>query len=310
MTALIPSLTPRQSSELAALLRGLERRAAVYAELACGDPSRGDDALGAAMRAFRNAFARGAQAPSSTLFWSLLVAAPPLRGPADSGHWPASLAGLAALGHGTRAALLLRLVAGLDDDAAAAALRVAPDTFARAMQHAVAMPAGAPRAAFWEETARAVEQRIQHLPPERLMQLAAMRERAVDGPTPTAASGVGRRRWARPAAGAALVLCAAAFVATFLKHEPPAAGPRVVLAALPAAAAPADTFDGETALLTHRDFEQLADIGDAAVVRDLDFYAWYAAQLVANSRSATPILLPDAAKPLPGGQTGPTHAPR
>jgi len=309
MTEQIPSLTPHQSAELAAFLRGLERRAAAFAELACGDASRGDDALAAAMRAFRNACSRGSQAHAGTLFWSLLVAAPQLRTPSDSGHWPPSLVGLAALGHGARVAVLLRLVAGLDDDAAAAALRVAPGTFARAVQHAVAMPAGSPRAAFWEQTARAIEHRIQHTPPERLVRLAAMRERAVNGRAAVAARIGWRPRWVRPAAGTVVLLCAVAITATFLRHDPSAADPRIALAPLPAAAPPVDTFDAEAALLTHRDFEQLADLRNAALVHDLDFYAWYAAQL-ADSRSATPMLLPDAAKPLPGISTGTTHAPR
>lgn len=38
---------------LAAFLRGCERRGAVFAELQCGDPDRGDVALAAALRAFR-----------------------------------------------------------------------------------------------------------------------------------------------------------------------------------------------------------------------------------------------------------------
>jgi len=309
MTEQIPSLTPPQSAELNAFLRGLERRAAVFAELACGDASRGDDALAAAMRASRNAFARDSQARAGALFWSLLVAAPPLRAASDAGHWPPSLAGLAALGHGARTALLLRLVAGLDDDEAAAALRVTPGTFKRAVQHAVAMPVGGPRAAFWQEIARAVEHRIQHVPPERLVQLAAIRERAVNGRPAGVARIVRRPRWVRPAAGAGVLLCAVALTATFLRHDSSTSDPRIAVAALPAAATPVDTFDADTELLTHRDFEELADTRNAAVVHELDFYAWYAAQL-ASSRSATPMLLPDAAKPLPGVPTGDPHAPR
>jgi hypothetical protein len=38
---------------LAAFLRGVERRGAVFAELQCGDGDCGDAALAAAMRAFR-----------------------------------------------------------------------------------------------------------------------------------------------------------------------------------------------------------------------------------------------------------------
>jgi hypothetical protein len=71
---------------------------------------------------------------------------------------------------------------------------------------------------------------------------------------------------------------------------------------LPAAAAPLANYDAETALLGHRDFEQLvfeqtADASDRALVRDLDFYAWYAAGIAAQPATALP--LPDAAQPLP-----------
>jgi hypothetical protein len=38
-------------------------------------------------------------------------------------------------------------------------------------------------------------------------------------------------------------------------------------------------MEPELALLAHPDLEQLADAADASVVRELDFYAWYAARL-------------------------------
>jgi hypothetical protein len=308
MTAKLPTLTPAQSTELTAFLRALERRAAVFAELACGDPARGDAALGAAMRAYRNAFARGPVAEPATTFWSLLVAAPALRNRDGTARWPAVLTGLAALGQGSRTAMLLRLVAGLDDAQAAVALRVPAATLQAAVERAIAMPAGGPRGPFWDALARSVEHAIQHLPAERLLRLAALRERAVHG-SPASATGTQRIRWRRLATVATGVACAVALAATVLVGEDPGANPRVRVVALPDAA-PAATFDAETALLTHRDFDQLADTRDAALVRDLDFYAWYAAQLAATA-TGTPLVFPDAAEPASAQPaTGSTHAPR
>lgn len=99
---------------------------------------------------------------------------------------------------------------------------------------------------------------------------------------------------------AALALCALALVASFL---PPDlrfdnGSLRVQTMALPPAEAPASTFDAGTAVLTHPDLEQLADSRDQALVRDLDFYAWYAAQAASQpGADGGPLLFPDAATP-------------
>jgi hypothetical protein len=103
-----------------------------------------------------------------------------------------------------------------------------------------------------------------------------------------------------------LASCAVAFAATFLLS--PAWQPRgndsarIRRAPLPVAEAPLATFDATIALPSHRDFDQLlfeqtATATDQALVRDLDFYAWYAAEVAAEPATALP--LPDAAQPLP-----------
>jgi hypothetical protein len=114
-----------------------------------------------------------------------------------------------------------------------------------------------------------------------------------------------------PSLWTALALCVTAFAATFLwpgTGQPPAGdAQRIQRMPLPAAAAPLANYDAETALLGHRDFEQLvfeqtADASDRALVRDLDFYAWYAAGIAAQPATALP--LPDAAQPLPDAAAG------
>ncbi|MFL6592569.1 MAG: hypothetical protein ACJ8GK_07670 [Luteimonas sp.] len=269
--------------------------------------------MAAAMRALRSEVARTGRGPEAGAdphlhdrFWTLLLAAPQLRRPGPQGHWPAELAVLGALAPGIRAALLLRLVAGLDDAQAARALRVGPDRIRRAIDLARAQPAGASRAALWDTVARAIERHVQQLPAERLAHLAAAREHALRGAgTPTRNARAGTR-WRRPAMILAACAGALAFAATFLP-ERPGADPRIAVAPLPPADPPASRYDDETGLLTHRDFEQLADTRDAPLVRELDFYAWYAAQLAASD-AATPVLMPDAGRPAP--PTGGPHASR
>ena len=316
-----PSLTaisaspPPASASLASFLHHVERRGAVLAELCCGDPVRGDAAVAAAMRALCSAVAAagagrgsGADPDLHGRFWTLLLAAPPLRRPRLDGHWPAELAVFGALRPGTRAALLLRMVAGLDDAQAGRALRVAPGNIRGAIDSAGAQPAGTSRAAFWDGVARAIEHHVQQLPAERLVRMAAAREHAllgIDMPRRDARAGA---RWRRPAMLVAVCAGALAFAATFLPDRA-GADSRIAVTALPAADPPASTYDDQTALLTHRDFEQLADTRDAALVRELDFYAWYAAQLAASD-AATPVLMPDAARPAPAPSAGNPHASR
>jgi hypothetical protein len=75
--------------------------------------------------------------------------------------------------------------------------------------------------------------------------------------------------------------------------------------ALPAASDPASTFDADTAVLTHPDFDELADAHEQALIENLDFYAWYAAR-IAGAPEAAPLVFPDAAAPAPASGTAGT----
>ena len=114
MTGALPS-----TAALAAFLRGIDRRAAVLAELQCGDPIAGDAAVAAAMRAFRTSAGPLPLAMWPQRFWALLLATPQLRRDVAPSAWPSQWRTLAALGNGSRAAVLLRTAAGLELDAAA-----------------------------------------------------------------------------------------------------------------------------------------------------------------------------------------------
>lgn len=294
MTASTLPLAADARAALDAFLREIERRAAVFAELACGSAPRGDAAVEAAVQAFCRAAARGPLPDWTLQFWSLLLASPQLQAYRGPGHWPDALARLADLGPGLRAALLLRLVAGLDDTQAAQVLGIAVGTYASALQRAGGArqtPAGAAR---WQALAMATRQQLRLLPGERLLRLAQARERSLAGrPPPRRRRGGTQQRlvWA------VLAACAVALVATFLLPKRDGANaPEVRVSALPPAEAPLDTFDADTALLTHPDFDQLAaPPPQAALARDLGFYAWYAAEAGADSTAPMSITSAPAA---------------
>ena len=121
---------------LTAFLRGVERRGAVFAQLQVGDAATGDRALVAAMRAFRLPAAKIPFADWPRQFWTLLLATPELREQPKAPSWGSGFGALGGIGRGPRAALLLRLVAGLPEAEAAAVLGVARPTYRLALQRA------------------------------------------------------------------------------------------------------------------------------------------------------------------------------
>ena len=282
---------------LNAFVRGIERRAAVFAELLCGDAIAGDAALAAAIRAFSTLSNAAAMPEWPWRFWGLLLAAPQLRrvgpGPSRSG----SLAPLSDMAQGPRAAVLLRLAGGLDEADAARALGLATGTYRMALQRALPHRAdGTADADAWRALGEGVQARIKALRAPRLAHLARIREAAISGkpmagPPVAAPSGSGRAptdvatspRWQRPALYALAGLTLAALATTFLVRAPEIdsdGAPRIRRSELPAAEPPASTFDARTALLSHRDFDVLIDAQDEALSRELDFHAWLAAESV------------------------------
>jgi hypothetical protein len=318
MTARTPAQAAAAPAALTAFLRGIERRAALFAELQCGDPGHADAALATPLHDFAAGARQWPVADWPRRFWTGLLAAPVLHGTAQGAHWPAPFGWLARLGSGPRAALLLRLVAGLAEADAAAVLGIAAPTYRLALQRAWPRDGdGNPDAEAWRALDLATREALRQLPPQRLVQLTRLREAALSGRRPPSAPTVAARRpatrhasarprWLLPSLWGALALCVVAFAATFLlpgAWQPRDGGTaRIRRAPLPAAETPLATFDAASALPTHRDFDQLlfeqtATAADQALVRDLDFYAWYAAAIAAEPATALP--LPDAAQPLP-----------
>ena len=315
---------------LSAFLRGIERRGALFGELQSGDRDVGDSALAAAMRAFRNHAAALPMAEWSLRFWTLLVAAPPLRRDAATAQWSPDMQALVALESLPRQALLLRLVAGLPETDAAGVLGLTPAAYQQAL--AVACPRdveGQADALAWRTLAEAIQQQLRELPPERLARLARLREAAITGSrnnqvsaiktvaaSPSAPARPGKRRW--PWIVLVLALCALALAATWwwphwqvsrrLDGAPAPGAMRVEDAAdirseaLPAQP-PAAMFDADMALLTHPDFDLVLDEQDEAVARDADFYAWYVAARQAVAEDDGMAAHAEPALPADGKET-------
>ncbi len=190
MTAAPPSDGAVAPPALAAFLRGIERRAAVLAELQSGSVERGAPALAAAMRAFRSHAATLPMADWPLHFWKLLAAVPSLRQivTAARSGWPLPLAHLGKLTAADRLALLLRIVAGLDEPTAAQVLNQSTQDYQQALARACPRDVGGqPDAAGWRALADAAQQHLRELPPERLQALAQLRDAAIAAAPPTPA---------------------------------------------------------------------------------------------------------------------------
>lgn len=305
MTATSPSDGVAAPPALAAFLRGIERRAAVLADLQSGRPERGLPALAAAMRAFRSHAASLPMADWPLRFWKLLGAVPTLRqADAAEGAWPVPLAHLRSLQPADRLALLLRIVAGLDEPLAAQVLQLSTEDYQQALARACPRDAaGRPDAAGWRALADAAQQCLRDLPPARLQALAQLRDAAIAGSTapaaasapasvPAAAASRPRRRGARPAlrtrlAGAVIAVVALALVGTVFWDRLPWHRSRAAAAAggSDASLALGDTGpvqvevlppESDTASAPPLPAEPPAPLPEPAIY-DLDFYAWYAA---------------------------------
>ncbi len=292
---------------LNAFLRGVERRGAVFAEWQGGDAEAGDAALAATLRGFGEVADGIPFAEWPRRFWAMLLAAPGLRGPgaARVAHPDDATAPLARLGSGPRAALLLRLVAGLAESEAAAVLGVGRPTYRLALQRALPhREDGSPDAEAWRAMSEAAQAALRAVPAERLQRIALLREGRRAKPRPSAASpeAGARPRWLWPASVAVVALTAAALAATWWWPWPHAAtdaqAPRIRVQALPPAASPAGRFDPVLALQTDRDLELLLAqdaAGDEAGM-DPAFDAWLVGALANEGDRNAPVQLPQAAE--------------
>jgi hypothetical protein len=309
-----PVSNPASSAALAAFLRGVERRGAVLAELQSGDAGEGDAALHAAMRRFRDAAAALPMAEWPSRFWSLLLSQPRLRYRSAVALPLDATDRLGELGGGPRAALLLRLAAGLSEDEAAGALGVTAATYRLALQRALPRHGdGRADPDAWHRLREQVHRRIKTLPPERLLRLAGMREAVLRGDEPPAGSAPGtphqsrpvaprpRPGWLMPLLWSLLALCVAAFAVSFWWSPGSGLGGLIGhtrgirVQPLPPAQAPASRYGPEAASLSHRDFDLLADVAGQDQARELDFYSWLAARDAGLRPAALTVTEPEPA---------------
>lgn len=286
------------SPALSAFLRGIERRAFVFAQLQCGRDREALAAVGRAMRAFGAVSAATPLSGWPAGFWSLLLAQAELSG----GQSP--LPELAALSSGPRAALLLRLVAGLDFPHAAQVLGVGEATYRFALQRALHQlgEAGISYAALGQLRER-LHRQVKTLPEATVAALADERGRVSRGepePAPPAPPPP-PPAWLRRLPWLGLGLLALAFAATFWEPAPPLppGGTETLPPELPAEApAPAAAAPVDADRVIHPDYAALAEAVDDTVSADLAFHSWLAGTGVLATA-------PAGGAPLPAPVDGP-----
>ncbi|MEN4902110.1 sigma-70 region 4 domain-containing protein [Luteimonas sp. TWI662] len=290
------SSVPGNPPAAAAFLRGVERRAAMFAQWQCGDLDTGDAAVAATMAEFVRGATTVPFADWPRRFWSLLLAAPALRAP-RAGSAGDGLPALDRLPGGPRVVVLLRLAAGLPEHEAAAVLGVSRATYRLGLQRALPRgDDGSPDVAAWRALAATVQSGIRTLPPDRLARLAALREAALRGRAPTlrrypvvrgaadvqpdaTQSVVRRPRWLWPVMAAVALATMLALAATWIGTLRGGLVDEEIRIEALADSAPAARYDAQAALVTERDFELLlAQDADAGWQADPAFFAWLAAQ--------------------------------
>lgn len=274
---------------LTAFLRGVERRGLVFADLLAGDRTRAEQGFAVALRQFREQADGQPFAAWPRLFWRTLCASPGLAAPASThAAWAGELAPLARLAPPARAALLLRLVAGLTEGDAADVLGIAPGRYRLALRRALPHAAdGSADPVRWGALAGAIQQAVHAIPAERLAHLARLRQAAVQGrrpdligPMPVPAAEVeapAPRPLVRRILWGGVAACVLGLLATFVWPTAGGGGDdaSVHVSPLGRPASPEARYDAEAALLTERDFELLAAGQAQPPLDDPAFYAWY-----------------------------------
>lgn len=293
-----PAQTPAPvSPALSAFLRGIERRAFVFAQVQCGRDDDAEAALGRSMRAFRKLSALSPLSSWPAGFWALLLAQDELS-EGDSG-----VPELSALSSGPRAALLLRLVAGLDFAHAAQVLGVSEDTYRFALQRALQQmgTAGVSYAQLGALRER-LHRQVKTLPDARIAALSELRGRVLQGePDPPPPAPLPPSRLLPRVLWALLALLALVFAATFWTPAPTLAPGSTEGLPLERAAIPVPgSTDSDR--VTHPDYAQLAAPEDEGLAADLALLSW-----VASGEAVLPT--PEAAADAPAATASGTAGP-
>lgn len=284
-------------ASLQAFLRGIERRAYVLLLTQCGEAEAAASALRAALDAFVAEADAIPLAQWPMRFWAIVVRQPAML----QSHRvePA----LATLSPGPRAALLLRLVAGLDFEHAAQALGAGEAAYRVALDRAVARLSE--QKVDLEGLREQLQQRVKHLSERQGGDIAALRQQAMETAAqehegaeaaPEAdAQDAAAPRW-RKAAIVVLVVLLLALAASFIWPQAPrlSEGQTETLPQETGIGSPAVD---DAALVTDPDYALLAHPAeDLALARELGFRSWLAGRGTVVVTQAVPLPdVPEAA---------------
>ena len=293
---------------VSAFLRGAARRAALFVHVQAGlQDAAAAQALQVASRVFASEAGQSPIAEWPRQFWRLLLAAPALRRePEVAGGTP--LPGIARLPAEQRAAVLLHLVAGLDEADAAAALGIDVEDYQARVRDALPRDAlGQPDVDVWRAWRAQAERELAQMPepppapdtarPPSTGSIAGPGSAVSRTQAAADASAEARHRRRLRWLWLALLLCTLAMVATFVLH------PRgrelidqwrmqVRVDPLGPAEAPRARFDPAD-VAGHPDRELLAAPAELALARELPLLSWLALA------SADPEADPDLRLPFP-----------
>jgi hypothetical protein len=294
--------------------RGIDRRAYVLARAQCGDTELVYQALSAVDQKFHEETMALPIAQWPIRFWTLLLSRKELT--QGSSPWPA----LASISHGSRAALLLRLVGGLDFVHAAQVLGISEDTYRFALQrgleqlqqngHSMAELEQL-RDDFFDEVKQLSHEQLTANIQEANRQSDALLHAEVKNQTESdrdfdAPEGMperlmklakkpARRRW--PWVLLAVIVAAAAAYGIYRYQKQQR---ELEALAIQARATEADRAAGD--LLMHADYAAIAAGDDVKFAEEMNFYSWLAAGAVPEAGRAqdasaqnTQTLLPEAA---------------
>ena len=168
------------ANALTQFLRGVERRAAVFAQLQVGDPEHGDLTLEATIREFVRDARDCPEESWTPRFWAMLAASPMLEQDVLAPFWPGDLAPLARLEGGPRVALLLRLVAQLDDEMAAEVVGIDAASYRTVLQASLPQrPEGGADGPAWLAMRDEARYAIEDLTVDRLATIARVRDAVI-----------------------------------------------------------------------------------------------------------------------------------
>ena len=280
-----------QPAAIAAFLRGVDRRGRLLALVQTGDSKAAQTALAVAAKVFASDAAQWPISQWPMQYWRLLLSVPAMGQRRADGDRIDVLPEIACLSPPQRAAVLLHLVAGLEDGDAATALGLGVGPYQQRIRSSLPRDAqGELDLTIWRGWRDAAQQALEQLPeaaeavqsPPR--PVVATTPRKVQTATPqhelvkaVVATAHRRARWP----WLALFVILAAVAAALLLHPRGRAAldvwrGRIHSEALPAAAAPKARFDpADVALDPDRALH--ADPADLALAHRLPLLAWLAA---------------------------------